>query len=41
LLIAKNIGYVNNELYNDLTSELDEIEKQLNGLIHLLRNSQG
>ena len=39
LLISKNVGYISNELYEDLLRELQEIEKQINGLIHTLRNS--
>ncbi len=39
LLIAKNIGYINEELYNVLTNDLNEIERQINGLIHTLRQS--
>lgn len=37
LTIAKNIGYIDNELFNNMLSTLSEIEKQLNGLIHSLR----
>ena len=49
LLIAKNIGYIKNAndnpnhngsvTYEELLGELQEIEKQLNGLIQTLRNS--
>ncbi len=39
LLISKNIGYINLELYNNLLNDLNEIERQLNGLIQTLRNS--
>ena len=35
----KNIGYINEELYNVLTNDLNEIERQINGLIHSLRQS--
>jgi four helix bundle protein len=38
LLIAKNVGYINMELYNSLTSDLNEIERQVNGLITSIRN---
>lgn len=38
LLIAKNVGYINTELYNSLTSDLNEIERQVNGLITTIRN---
>lgn len=37
LLIAKNIGYISEDLYQALLSELTNIERQLNGLIHLVR----
>lgn len=37
LLIAKNVGYLNEELYNNLLAELNGIERQLNGLIHSIR----
>ena len=37
LLIAKNIGYISEDLYQSLLSELTNIERQLNGLIHLVR----
>ena len=37
LLIAKNVGYLNEELYNNLLTELNGIERQLNGLIHSIR----
>ena len=37
LLIAKNIGYISEDLYQALLSELSNIERQLNGLIHLVR----
>lgn len=39
LLIAKNVGYVSLECYNSLTNELDEIERQINGLIVSIRKS--
>ncbi len=38
LTIANNVGYIDKELYNNLLTSLSEIEKQLNGLIHSLRN---
>ena len=38
LLIAKNVGYINMELYNSLASDLNEIERQVNGLITSIRN---
>ena len=40
LTIANNVGYVNNELFNQLLTALFEIEKQLNGLIHSLRSNE-
>lgn len=40
LTIANNVGYINNELFNKLLTALFEIEKQLNGLIHLLRSKE-
>lgn len=39
LLISKNIGYINTELYDNLLLDLNEIERQINGLILSLRNS--
>ena len=39
LIITNNIGYVNSETYNNLIKDLDEIERQINGLIHCLRVS--
>ena len=39
LLISKNIGYISEELYANLLDELTEIERQINGLIHSLRDS--
>ena len=35
LLIAKNIGYINVDIYKDLSTRLQEIEKQLTGFIRL------
>lgn len=37
LLIAKNIGYISEEIYNNLFTENIAIQKQLSGLIRLLR----
>lgn len=37
LLIAKNVGYVSLEWYNSLTNELNEIERQITGLISTIR----
>lgn len=39
LLISKNIGYISEPLYNEMLSKLDEIEKQLHGLINTLRKN--
>ncbi len=39
LQISNNIGYINTETYNILINDLDEIERQINGLIHSLRIS--
>ena len=39
LTIANNVGYIDNELFNDLLTNLNEIEKQINGLIHSLRSN--
>lgn len=38
ILIAKNVGYINAEIYKDLLIRLQEIEKQLTGLIRLVRS---
>lgn len=38
LLISKNIGYLNTELYNNLLTDLNETQRQINGLILTLRN---
>lgn len=40
LLIAKNIGYVSDDVYTNLQSDNMEIQRQLSGLIRLLRISQ-
>lgn len=39
LLITKNIGYISPEIYDGLLSELNEIERQISGLISKLRES--
>lgn len=39
LIIAKNIGYIPNEIYSDLISNINSIEKQLNGLITSIRSN--
>lgn len=37
LTIAKNVGYLDEEHYQELISKLSSIEKQLNGLISSIR----
>ena len=39
LTIAKNVGYLEENLYKELYSKLMSIEKQLNGLITTIRKS--
>lgn len=39
LTIANNIGYIDNELFTNLLNSLQEIERQINGLIHSLRGA--
>lgn len=39
LLISKIVGYLNNVVYDNLMKDLNEIERQVNGLIQSLRNS--
>lgn len=39
LLISKDIGYVSQDLYENLLNDLNDIERQLNGLISKLRNN--
>ena len=41
LLISKNIGYLTDDIYSQLSTKISSIERQLNGLISSLRNSQG
>ena len=38
LLIAKNVGYITEELYNELFNLDSEIEKQIVGLLRTLRS---
>ncbi len=38
LVIAKNIGYVSEEIFQSLMPFLSSIERQLNGFIKILRN---
>lgn len=40
LLIAKNVGYMDEESYNRLISKLSSIERQINGLILSIRKGQ-
>ena len=37
LLIAKNVGYIDSVLYDNLMKDLKEIERQINGLIASIR----
>ena len=39
LLIAKNVGYISLDIYDRLLNDLNEIERQINGLISSLRRS--
>ena len=41
LLIAKNIGYMDETQYEELLSKLASIERQLNGLISSIRKGKG
>ena len=41
LLISKNVGYISPDIYDSLLSELNEIERQINGLISSLRKNSG
>lgn len=40
LLISKNVGYITEEAYADLINKLNEIEKQIHGLINILRKNK-
>ena len=40
LLIAKNVGYLDETHYNVLLSQLSSIERQLNGLISTIRRGR-
>ncbi len=40
LLISKNVGYISSDIYDGLLSELNEIERQINGLISKLRDQR-
>lgn len=39
LKIAKNVGYIDEEHYNEMVAKLSSIERQLNALISSIRNS--
>lgn len=39
LQISKNVGYINDDLYNSLLDDINDIERQLNGLIANIRRS--
>ncbi len=39
LKIARNVGYIDEEHYNEMVAKLSSIERQLNGLISSIRNS--
>ena len=41
LLISKNVGYLTDDIYSQLSTKISSIERQLNGLISSLRKSQG
>ena len=41
LLIAKNVGYLDENQYNEMINKLMSIERQLNGLLTSIRSSQG
>ena len=40
LLIAKNVGYIAEEMHQTLSEKVIEIQRQLNGLLRILRSSQ-
>ena len=40
LMIAKNVGYMDEAHYNELISKLSSIERQLNGLISSIRRGR-
>ena len=40
LLIAKNVGYLDENLYNEMINKLSSIERQLNGLLTTIRKKQ-
>ena len=40
LLIARNVGYIAEEMHQTLNDKVIEIQRQLNGLLRILRSSQ-
>lgn len=40
LLISKNVGYLSSDIYESLLTDLNEIERQINGLISRLRDQR-
>lgn len=38
LLISKNIGYISPEIHEELSCKIDEVQKQICGLLRLLRS---
>lgn len=40
LLIAKHVGYISENIHTNLNNKIIEIQKQLNGLLRILRSSQ-
>ena len=40
MLIAKNVGYIEEKTYTSLSEELQAIERQLHGLIRTIRSKQ-
>ena len=40
LQISNNVGYINDNLYQELLSGINDIERQINGLINSIRNRE-
>ncbi len=40
LQISNNVGYINDNLYQELLSGINDIERQINGLINSIRNGE-
>lgn len=40
LLISMNVGYISEDVYNSLLNDLNEIERQINGLLSSLRKDK-